>query len=201
MAPWSHASGKSTQIRSAAQPRLLERALRGSRSAVEALFAWQAPLLRDWARGRLPRWVRGVIDTSDVVQDALHHTFARFLLLEPKHVGAFRAYLRQAVENRIRDELRRAVSRPDPRVLQVRILASEDDAPQHQQLLDEEAWRRYLAGLERLTARERRLIVGRGELGYTFKQLALVEGQSSPDAARMALRRALIRLSRVMPDA
>lgn len=68
------------------------------------------------------------------------------------------------------------------------------------QLIDAETWARYRAGLKHLTARERRLIVGRAELGYSFRQLALMERQSSPDAARMALRRVLVKLSKAMPD-
>ena len=43
-------------------------------------------------------------------------------------------------------------------------------------------------------------IVGQSELGYTDRQLALVEGLPSPDAARMALRRAMIRLSGAVRD-
>ena len=193
MEPEPHLSGS--------QPGLLERALRGSRSAVEALFGRHAPWLQNWSRGRMPRRVCGVLDTSDVVQDALHHTFARFPRLEPKHAGAFRAYLRQSVDNRIRDELRRATRSRDLTELEVRVVASDDAAPQHRQVVDEETWARYRAGLDALTAREHRLIVGRADLGYSYKQIALIEGQRSPDAARMALRRALQRLSQLMPHA
>ena len=42
------------------------------------------------------------------------------------------------------------------------------------------------------------MIVGRAELGYSFKQLALIDDRASPDAARIALQRALVRLSREM---
>ena len=69
-----------------------------------------------------------------------------------------------------------------------------------QQLITDETWARCLQGLQRLTPRERRLIVGRAEMGYSYKQLALIDGRTSPDAARMALRRALVRLSDEMPD-
>ena len=51
------------------------------------------------------------ISTSDLVQDVLHHTFARLKWFESKHVGALRVYLRRAVENRVQDELRRATRR------------------------------------------------------------------------------------------
>ena len=54
-----------------------------------------------------------------------------------------------------------------------------------------------VASLARPNAR----MVGRTELGYNFRQLALVERLSSPDAARMALRRALLRLSEAIEGA
>ena len=49
--------------------------------------------------------------TSDLVQDALHHTFERLGEFEPKQANALRSYLCRAVENRIRNELRRAARR------------------------------------------------------------------------------------------
>ena len=92
--------------------------------------------------------------------------------------------------------LRRSVALPSEP-----LLFAEEGAPQLRQVLDDEAWERYLAGLRRLTPRHRRLVAGRIECGYSFRQLALLERLSSPDAARMAFRRALVRLSKVMPDA
>ena len=140
--------------------------------------------------------------TSDLVQDVLHHTFARLTWFESQHVSALRAYLRRAVENRVQDELRRAIRRldiarlapaEDPRRL------FEDAAPQYQQRLHDELWGRYRDGLTRLKGRDRRLIVGRAELGYNDAQLAAIERLPSPDAARKALKRAVRRLSAVMP--
>ena len=75
----------------------------------------------------------------------------------------------------------------------------EDAAPQYQQRLHDELWGRYRDGLKRLTVRDRRLIVGRAELGYTSAQFAAIERLPSADAARKALKRAVIRLSAVMP--
>ena len=77
---------------------------------------------------------------------------------------------------------------------------SEDAAPQFTQLVDDEAWRRYLEGLKQLSVRDRRLIVGRAELGYNYRQLAFTEGLPSADAARKAVQRALARLLVAMPD-
>ncbi len=75
------------------------------------------------------------------------------------------------------------------------------DAPQLRQLIDDETWRSYLGGLKRLAVRDRRLIVGRVELGYNYEQLALIARLPSPDAARKALGRALVRLGQIMADA
>ena len=161
------------------------------------------PWLRRWARGRLPAWARAGADTSDLVQDALLQTFRRIAYFEPKRDGALRAYLRLAVDNRIRDEMRKVARRPrvDPSETKeaADLLVDTNPTPLDQVITDE-TWARYLQGLKRLTPRERRLIVGRAEMGYSYKQLALVDGRTSPDAARMALRRALLRLSEEMPD-
>ena len=120
--------------------------------------------------------------------------------IKPKQASVLRAYLRRAVENRIRDELRRAARRRDSIAPDEAVRFSDAAAPQHRQLVDEETWRRYLSCLGQLTPPERRLIVGRAELGYNYQQLALIERLPSPDAARMALRRAVIRLSSAIQD-
>ena len=180
--------------------RLLERARGGSPSAIAALFTRYSSWLRRWTHGRLPQWVRGALDTSDLVQDSLHRTLTRLPRFEPEHAGALRAYLRRAVDNRIRDELRRAAYRRSVVAPDSPLRLSDDAAPQFAQLVDEEAWRRYLEGLKQLNARDRRLIVGRAELGYNYRQLAFTERLPSPEAARKAVQRALARLLGAMPD-
>ena len=199
-----HASG---QGRAAAQDQpheapassdILRRARGGDRSALDALFERVFPWLRQRARGRLPDWARGFIDTGDLVQDVLLHTFRRITGFESTSSVAFRAYLRRAVDHRIRDEMRRVGRRDTWGGLEGDDLPATAVASPLQQLVDGEAWDRYLRALKRLTPRERRLIVGRAELGYSFKQLALVDDRASPDAARIALQRALVRLSKEM---
>ena len=177
---------------------LLRRARRGDRSAVDALFSRLFPWLRRRTRGRLPRWARGVLDTSDVVQDVLLHSIRLISGFESPSSVAFRAYLLRAVDHRIRDEMRRVGRRDTHGGLEEDALPAAGDPSPLQQLIADEAWQRYLRGLKRLTPRERRLIVGRGELGYSFKQLALIDHRASADAARKALRRALVRLSQEM---
>ena len=202
MSPSSNDTGRADPPDPGSEQRLLNRVRRGSSSAVNALFERYAPWLRRRASGRLPQWARSGVTTSDLVQDVLHHAYARLNWFESKHVSALRAYLRRAVENRVQDEMRRAIRRLDNTRLapgEEPLRLFEDTAPQYQQLLHDEMWGRYREGLKRLKVRDRRLIVGRAELGYNYEQLAAIERLPSPDAARKALKRAVIRLSAVMP--
>src|SRR6185436_12616777 len=92
---------------------LLARARTGDRDALERLLHRYRPILLHWARGRLPVWARDIVDTDDLVQDTLIQTVGRIDVFEPHHDGALLAYLRQALQNRIRDEIRRRSRRPD----------------------------------------------------------------------------------------
>ena len=182
---------------------LLVRALGGSGSAINGFFARYATWLRSRARGRLPQWARSGISTSDVVQDVLHDTYKRLAWFEARNVSAMRAYLKRAVENRVRDELRRATRRLDiNRALarQDTVPPCEEATPQHRHLQNHEKWNRYRDGLKALSDRDRRLIVGRAELGYSYQQLAAVEGMPSAESARKAVGRAITRLSKAMSD-
>src|SRR5437763_2883229 len=86
---------------------LLQRARLGDADARNELFARYLPSLRRWARGRLPRWTRDLRDTEDVVQETLLQTLKHIDVFQPRHEGALQAYLRQALMNRVRDEVRR----------------------------------------------------------------------------------------------
>ena len=170
---------------------LLEQARRGNRSALDTLFERCRSRLRQWARGRLPAWVCDGIDTSDVVHDALCRTFVRLESFESNRASALRAYLQRAVENGIHDQLRRAQRRSNMSIPDEAIWVTGTSPSRHIRCLDDEGWRDYQDRLARLTDRERRLIVGRVEMGYGYRQLAFIEGMPTADAARKALGRAL----------
>jgi DNA-directed RNA polymerase specialized sigma24 family protein len=57
---------------------------------------------------------------------------------------------------------------------------------------------RYDSALQRLSADERQAVIARVELGLSHRELAEALGKGSPDAARMAVARALVRLAREM---
>lgn len=175
---------------------LLERARAGDEVAVEALFARCSPPLRRWARGRLPQWARDAVDTNDVVQEALLQTFRHLDTFDARGEGALQAYLRQAVMNRIRDHIRRVTRRPAAGAVDSHV---PDGGPSPlEQAVGREAVERYEAALARLSDADRELIVASVELGYDYAQLAEATGRASPDAARKAARRALVKLAEEM---
>jgi len=171
---------------------LLERARSGDQDAVDRLFARHARPLKRWATGRLPKWARDVSDTDDLVQETLLQTFKRIQEFEPRGVGALQAYLRQAILNRIREELRRKARRPDGTGLTS--VAADSNLSPLEQAIGAEAIERYEAALARLKPEEQEALTGRIELGYTYEELAQALGKPTADAARKAARRALIRL-------
>jgi RNA polymerase sigma factor (sigma-70 family) len=176
--------------------RLLERARAGDATAVEQLFARLIPKLERWASGRLPRWARGNVDTSDLVQETVLETFKRLDSFEPRGEGALDAYVRQAFINRLRNQLRRAIARPAPQELDS---AVPDDATSPlEAAIGRETLERYEAGLERLDPDERDAVVTRVELGFSYAEVAAALGKPSADAARMAVARALVKLATAM---
>ncbi len=179
---------------------LLRLARKGDRSALNVLFARHLPRLHRWASGRLPRWARDGGDTTDLVQETALNVFKRLDSFTPDHRGALQAYLRQAVVNRLRDEYRRIARAP------VRAeLSDEHPDGQHPSPLDEaigeETAERYRKALARLRLDEQQAIVSRVEMGYSYAQIALVLEKPSPDAARMCVSRALVRLAEEMDRA
>ena len=64
--------------------------------------------------------------------------------------------------------------------------------------LGRETLEHYQAALERLRPEEREAIVARVEMGYSYEELAQVLGKPTPDAARKAAQRALVRLAEEM---
>jgi RNA polymerase sigma-70 factor, ECF subfamily len=177
---------------------LVVRARDGDREAVEALLQRCLPDLRRWAHGRLPAAARGSLDTGDLVQETVLHVLRRLDYFEPRHVGAMQAYLRQSVINRIRDEVRRITRRPPADELPAD-LVSDDTSPQ-EAAIQTEAYQRYRNALTELQPRDRELIVARIEAQWSVSEIAQRFGLPTPDAARMAVGRALRRLtSRLNP--
>jgi RNA polymerase sigma-70 factor, ECF subfamily len=189
--PDTDPSGASSDVESTFS--LIARARAGDSEALEQLFARHRKPLQRWASGRLPQWARDISDTEDLVQETLLSTFKRIEDFEPRRVGALQAYLRQAVLNRIREELRRKGRQPDRTDLDD-IEVDNAESPL-EQAIGREAVERYEQALARLKAEEREAIIARVEMGYTYEELAEALGKPTPDAARKAAQRALVRLA------
>ena len=178
---------------------LLARAKAGDQTALETLFARYLPPLHRWAHGRLPKWARDVSDTTDLVQDAVLQTFKRLDSFEPQSEDALRAYLRQAVMNRVRDELRRHCRRPGAVALDSQ--QADGAASPLEEAIERQTLDRYEEALMKLPESDRDAVIGRVELGLTYEELADLLGKPSPDAARKAAQRALVRLAEEMKHA
>lgn len=172
---------------------LVRRAQAGDRRALDRLFQRYLPILRRWAAGRLPRWARDLVDTDDMIQETLIRTFQNLEGFVPRHDGAFGAYVRQALLNRIRDEVRKAQARP-------RREPMPDDhaaggASPLEEAIGRDALERYENALSSLNAADREAILARIELGLTYQQIAAATDRPSAEAARKAVGRALLRLA------
>lgn len=175
---------------------LLTRARSGDRAALDELFARHLPGLRRWASGRLPRWSRDIGDTVDLVQDTMLETFKRIETFEPRGAGAFGAYLRQALINRIRLELRKKSRRPEALVLESGM--ADDGTSPLEAAIGAEASQRYEQGLMALSSDTRTAVIARVEAGLSYAEIADLTGKASADAARMAVVRGLVKLAEAM---
>ena len=175
---------------------LLARARQGDQAALDEVFARSIPLLTQWAHGRLPRWARDVVDTDDLVQDTVINTLKRLDVFEYRVDSALQAYLRQAVMNRIRNEIRRASRHPKPGTLDTSAL--DAGVSPLEELIGKQTLEAYDEAMAALEPFEREAIIGRVELGLGYEELASAMGRPSADAARMAVGRALLKLAKLL---
>lgn len=122
-------------------------------------------------------------------------TFRRIDRIDVAHEGALQAYLRQAVMNRIRDQCRRAARQPNARAA-----APDADLPTMETspleaAIGVEAVERYERALAALKPDDRAAIILRVEMDCTNEEIAAALDRPSPNAARMAVERALVRLA------
>lgn len=177
---------------------LLERFKLGDDHAVALLVERSIPPLRRWARGRLPGWARGLAETQDLVQTALMRALPRLKEFQAKHPGALQAYLRQAVANHIRDEIRKAAVRPAAAVADSQ---HPDPGPSPlEQAIGHEAFERYEAALATLRPSDREAIVARVELQQSYEEVAIALDKPSANAARVAVARAVKNLVKAMAE-
>jgi RNA polymerase sigma-70 factor (ECF subfamily) len=173
---------------------LVQRARGGDRAALEALCARYLPRLQRWAHGRLPAWARGAVDTNDLVQMTLSEATRRIDAFQPRHEGAFQAYVRTALLNHLRNELRRA-QRRGPHDALGSGAASPEPSPL-EEAIGSELLEAYETALDRLKPEDREAIVARAELGLSWSEIAAMLEKNSAASAQMTVSRALVRLAK-----
>lgn len=172
---------------------LIRRIQSGNVAAKEDLIRRLQPLLRRWAHGRLPSDIRDLNETEDLVQIVLVRSLAQIDQFRSELPGAFFAYLRHSLLNLIRDEIRRHQRRPDHGEIDVELVDTHA-IPMLDKIVGAEQLRAYENALAALSKRQQNLVVMRLEFGMGYSEIAAEVG-STPDAVRVMIARAIVRLS------
>ncbi len=177
---------------------LVARARGGDRVALEIIAGrYRAALLR-FAHGRVPNSARGLVDTVDVVQLALVRTFSRLEHIDTSLPGSLLAYLRRAVLNQIRDEIRRARRRPRPAELDDDLPALDQDPLEA--VISEQEFERYNLAVLQLPADQQEAFLMRIEMGCAYREIADALGRPSAESARMLVRRAILAMAEALRE-
>ena len=124
------------------------------------------------------------------MQESLLHTLQHLPGFDPARPGGLQAYLRVALQNKVKDAVRRRA-----RFSSLGDVAEPVDRrpSPYDAVKEKEMVARQEAVLNQLRPSDRALLVARIELGYDYAQIARLFGKPSADAARVAVHRALRR--------
>jgi RNA polymerase sigma-70 factor (ECF subfamily) len=175
---------------------LFFRAKNGDLEAREKLWKKLRERLCRYAHGRLPKRLRSLVETEDVVQDALAQTFRRIDLFDPKHSGAFGVALWVTIKRCLIDQHRRAGRQPAEGET-ASSLAAQGPSPM-EEAIEKEKLERVITARSKLSEEDQALLHARLDLDLGFTDVALLFGKPSPDAARVAVQRAIARLVKKM---
>ena len=177
---------------------LLQQAQSGDSDALNQLLARYLPRLQHWASRQLPAGLRTMLDTADLVQDAIINTLPHLKRLEIRSDLALQFYLQRAVKNRVIDLYKR--NRRRPTRVEVPIDLPGAGPSPHEAAVGAQKLERYERALASLKKEDREAIVLRVELGLEYDEIATQLGKPSADAARMAVTRAIVRLADKMGE-
>jgi len=137
-----------------------------------------------------------MVDTEDLVQETVINTLRHLPDFEYRDEAALHRYLRRALKNYINDEIRRADRRPAETTM------GEEQPDKEQsplaEVIERQIHEEYEQALGRLKSKDRELVIARLELGMSYEEIARGFGKSSPDAARMAVARAVSQVAEEM---
>lgn len=181
---------------------LVERAQAGDQEAGELLAKRVLPRVSRWVRRGLSTAARRLGETRDLVQDVLLNAHRRLFLFENRGRRSYSAFLYQATENRLKNLRRRST-----RVEAVEV--SRDDSARHPEAATADPAERRLVAMDEFwkafrsarPADQAALCawlkhVQEGSAPAIWQSVALDLGKSTPDAARVAVRRAAERILR-----
>lgn len=174
---------------------LLNLAQAGREDAINEICRRYLPRLEAWATGRLPQRARGMVETTDIVQDVLIRAAGRFEGFQSDQAEGFCWYMRRAVLNRIRDEIRKANRRGPAIEVDDRLAAADDP---HADVQCKETTERLDQALLELKPEEREAVVARMELDLGYEEIADLLGRPSAEAARKFTARSLLKLAAIM---
>jgi RNA polymerase sigma factor (sigma-70 family) len=175
---------------------LTARARSGDQAALEALCLRCLRSLSRYAAGRLPPTVRDMLDTQDVVLEAVQRGMGRLHEFDYRHPGALLAYMRTILRNLIVDHVRARHRQPQQVLLDDRH-ADRGQSPL-ERVLGREQIELYEAALALLRPRDAALVTLRIEEHRGYDAIAAELGLQSGNTARVATSRALLRLAREM---
>lgn len=138
------------------------------------------------------------MDTEDLVQQTMTKALSQLGDFRPVGEDTFQAYLRAAILNLIRDQLRR---NPATRLAHETASGLSSPSPSPlEQAIGRERLDRYERAFSELKPTDQEVLFARVELGLAYDEIARDMGRSSSDAARMAVKRALSRLAQRMAE-
>ena len=175
---------------------LLHQAKQGDSAALDTLLTRYLPRLARWASGRLPAQARSLFETNDLVQETLLKAIQRLDRIAENRTGGFQSYMRQAILNRIRDQMRWTQRRAgSTRVCEN--LVDHTPSPL-ENAIGADVLDRYERARERLTEEERLFVHLKIELDFDYEDIAAIMNRPSRDAARMGVQRSLRKLAEIM---
>jgi len=172
---------------------LVDRARDGSQEALEIVCRRCLKALSRFAAGRLPRRVRGMLETQDLVSEALQKGLSRLNEIDLREPGALMAYLRKTLNNLIVDKVRAADRRPTPVSLDERQM--DDTLSPLERALEQEQLALFDEALLGLKTRDAALVMLRIEQQASYEEIAIELAVPTANAARLAVRRALYKLA------
>lgn len=172
---------------------LLRRAQAGDSQAIERIIARYHPRIERWASGRLPGYARSLLDTGDVIQEAMIKVIRNLPRIQINEEKGLLPYFRKTIDNLVRDEIRKHARMGGGDALQ-----GNERAPGPSPLeeaIGRDVRERYERALAKLRPEEQHAILLRVELDCDWAFVADEMGKPTPDAARVAVSRALVRLA------